>query len=174
MSILDIIKSRRSVRDFTNEEIPGSAIEALVDALRWAPSAGNLQSRKFYFVFNEDVRNKLAQTGLKQDFVSFIAHAPLVIVACADRQIASRYGERGIHLYCIQDTAASVQNLLLAAHELGLGTCWVGAFKEAKVREILKLPENLVPVAIVPVGYPARIPKITDRISKMDAVKLVP
>jgi nitroreductase len=173
MSILDIIKNRRSVRDFTNEEIPGSAVEALVDALRWAPSAGNLQSRKFYFVFNEDVKKKLAQTGLKQDFVSFIARAPLVIVACADHQLASRYGERGIHLYCIQDTAASVQNLLLAAHELGLGTCWVGAFKEEKVREILNLPENLIPVAIVPVGYPARIPKAPDRVSSQDAVEMI-
>ncbi len=173
MSILDTIKNRRSVRDFTNEEISGSAIEALVDALRWAPSAGNLQSRKFYFLFNEDVRNKLAQTGLKQDFVSFIAHAPLVVVACADRQIASRYGERGIHLYCIQDTAASIQNLLLAAHELGIGACWVGAFKEEKVREILNLPDNLIPVAIVPVGYPARIPKAPDRVSRQGAVEMI-
>jgi nitroreductase len=173
MSILDIIKDRRSVRNFTNEEIPGSAIEALVDALRWAPSAGNLQSRKFYFVFNEEVKNKLAQTGLKQDFVSFIARAPLVIVACADRQVASRYGERGIHLYCIQDTSASVQNLLLAAHELGLGTCWVGAFKEEKVREILNLPDNLIPVAIVPVGYPAQIPKTPDRVSRQGAVEMI-
>ncbi len=173
MSILDTIKSRRSVRDFTNEEIPESAIEALVDALRWAPSAGNLQSRKFYFVFNEEVRNKLAQTGLKQDFVSFIARAPLVVVACADHQIASRYGVRGIHLYCIQDTAASVQNLLLAAHELGLGACWVGAFKVDKVREILNLPDNLIPVAIVPVGYPARIPKAPDRVSRQGTVEMI-
>ena len=173
MSILDIIKNRRSVRNFTNEEIPGSVVEALIDALRWVPSAGNLQSRKFYFVFNEDVRKKLAQTGLKQDFVSFIAHAPLVIVACADHQIASRYGERGIHLYCIQDTAASVQNLLLAAHELGLGACLVGAFKEEKVREILNLPDNLIPVAIVPVGYPACIPKAPDRVSRQSAVEMI-
>jgi len=175
MSILDIIKSRRSVRDLTNQAIPESAIEALIDALRWAPIAGNLQSRKFYFVFNEDVRNKLAQAGLKQDFVSFIARASLVVVACADHQIASRYGERGIHLYCIQDTAASVQNLLLAAHELGLGlgACWVGAFNEEKVREILNLPDNLIPVVIVPVGYSAWIPKAPDRVSIVDAVQFV-
>ena len=120
MNILEVIKSRRSVRDFTDQKIPESAINVLVDALRWAPSAGNLQSRKFYFVFNEEVRNKLAQAGLKHDFVSFIARAPLVVVACADLRLSSRYGERGTNLYCIQDTAASVQNLLLAAHALGL------------------------------------------------------
>ncbi len=174
MNILDIIKNRRSVRDFADQQIPESAIDALIEALRWAPSAGNLQSRKFYFVFNEDIRNKLAQAGLRHDFVSFIARAPLVIVACADLRISSQYGERGKHLYCIQDTAASVQNLLLTAHDLGLGTCWAGAFNEEKVKEILNLPDNLRPVAIVPVGYPARIPKAPARVSKVEAVELVP
>src|SRR5574341_138846 len=174
MNILDAIKNRRSVRDFTDRKIPESAIDALIDAVRWAPSAGNLQSRKFYFVFNEDVRNRLAQAGFRQDYVSFIARAPLVIVTCADLRIASRYGERGTHLYCVQDTAASVQNLLLAAHELGLGACWVGAFKEENVREILDLPHYLRPVVIVPVGYPARTPKAPDRVSREEAVEFVP
>lgn len=174
MSILDVIRSRRSVRDFTDREIPESAIDALIEALRWAPSAGNLQSRKFYFVFNEDVRKKLAQAELKQNLAGFIASAPLVVVACADHRIASRYGERGRHLYSIQDTAASIQNLLLAANDLGLGTCWVGAFKEESVANILDLPDNLRPVAIIPVGYPARIPKAPDRVSKVEVVKFVP
>ena len=174
MNILDVIKTRRSVRDFTDRKILESAIDALIDAVRWAPSAGNLQSRKFYFVSNEDIRNRLAQTGFRQDFVSFVARAPLVVVACADLRISSRYGERGTNLYCIQDTAASVQNLLLAAHELGLCACWVGAFKEEKVGEILDLPDYLRPVVIVPVGYPSRVPKAPDRVSKEDAVVFVP
>ncbi len=73
MSILDIIKNRRSVREFKDLEIPESAIDVLIEALRWAPSAGNLQSRKFYFVFNETMRNKLSRAGLRHDFVGFIA-----------------------------------------------------------------------------------------------------
>jgi nitroreductase len=174
MTILDIIKNRRSVRDFTDREIPGTAVYDLIEALRWAPSAGNLQSRKFYFVFNEAVRNKLARAGFRQDFVSFIAQAPLVIVACADLHLSARYGERGRDLYCIQDTAASIQNLLLAAHDLGLGACWVGAFKEETVREILNLPDTLRPVAMVPVGYPARTPKAPARVSRDEAVELLP
>ncbi len=174
MNILEIIKTRRSVREFIDRKIPENAIDVLIEAIRWAPSAGNLQSRKFYFVFNEELRKKLAQAELKQNFASFITRAPLVVVACADHQLASRYGERGIRLYSIQDTAASVQNLLLAAHDLGLGTCWVGAFKEENVKEILNLPDNLVPVAVIPVGYPALTPKAPDRVSRMDAVKLVP
>ena len=174
MSILDIIKNRRSVREFKDQEIPESEIDVLIEALRWAPSAGNLQSRKFYFVLNEAVRNKLAQTGLRHDYVSFIARAPLVVVACADLRIASRYAERGINLYCIQDTAASVQNLLLAAHDLGLGTCWVGAFNEDLVKEILDMPDYLRPVVIVPVGYPAKTPKAPERFPKSDCVVVLP
>jgi nitroreductase len=173
MNIIDIIKNRRSVRDFTDQEIPEDAANILIEAIRWAPSAGNLQSRKFYFVFNKDIRNKLAQAGLKPGFVSFIANAPLVIVACVDYRLASQYKERGKLLYCIQDCAASVQNLLLAAHDLGLGTCWVGAFKEETLREILGLPENLRPVAIVPVGYPARTPKAPERLPVADAVEIL-
>ena len=174
MNILDIIKNRRSVREFKDQEIPESAIDVLIEALRWAPSAGNLQSRQFYFVFNEAIRNKLAQTGLRHDYVSFIARAPLVVVGCADLRIASRYKERGTDLYCIQDTAASVQNLLLAAHDLGLGTCWVGAFKEDEVKKILEMPDYLRPVVLVPVGYPAKTPKAPARLPTDDCVKVLP
>lgn len=173
MTILEIIKSRRSVRDFTDKKLPETAVEALADALLWAPSAGNLQSRKFYFVFNEDVRNRLAQAGLRQNFVSFIAQAPLVVVVCADLRIASSYGERGKLLYSIQDTAASIQNLLLAAHHLGLGTCWVGAFKEESVKDTLGLSDYLRPVAMIPVGYPSRTPKAPARVSRNEAVELI-
>ncbi len=173
MNILDVIKNRRSVREFKDQEIPESAIDVLIEALRWAPSAGNLQSRKFYFVLNEALRNKLAQAGLRRDFVSFIVRAPLVVVACADLRIAARYGERGTNLYGIQDTAASVQNLLLAAHDQGLGTCWVGAFKENRVKEILDMQDYLRPVVLVPVGYPAKIPKAPDRLPKDDCVKVL-
>ncbi len=174
MNIHDVIKNRRSVREFVDREIPGEAVDLLVEALRWAPSAGNLQSRKFYFVFNEDLRNRLVQAGFKHDFVSFIARAPLVIVACADHHIASQYGERGKNLYCIQDTAASIQNMLLAAQALGLGTCWVGAFREDRVSEILGLPDNLRPVALIPVGYPGKIPNVPERRPKSDAVEILP
>jgi nitroreductase len=173
MSILDIIKSRRSVRDFTGQKIPESAITVLIEALRWAPSAGNLQSRKFYFVFKEEIRIKLAQAGFRENLVSFIVRAPLVVVACADHRIASHYGDRGRNLYCIQDSAASVQNLLLAAHDLGLGTCWTGAFKEEKVKEILNLPAHLRPVVIVPVGYPANTPQTPPRISVTEVAEMI-
>lgn len=85
-----------------------------------------------------------------------VAEASVVIVVCADEALAQeRYGERGRTLYCIQDTAAAVQNILLAAYALGLGTCWVGAFIEDQVRKAINAPVNMRPVALIPVGYPA-------------------
>jgi nitroreductase len=155
MGILDIIMRRRSVRDFTDRELPGAVIDILIEALRWAPSAGNLQSRKFYFVFDGAVRRALAKAALDQNF---IARAPLVVVACLDRRIAVRYGDRGVNLYSIQDAAVSVMAMMLAAQEQGIGTCWVGAFNEFDVVEILDLPDHLRPVAVIPVGWPARVP----------------
>jgi nitroreductase len=170
MNLLDIIKNRRSVREFKDQEIPESSIDVLIEALRWAPSAGNLQSRKFYFVLNKDVKRKLAKAAFNQNFV---ASAPLTIVACIDRSIAGRYGDRGINLYCIQDAAASIMSLMLAAREQGLGSVWVGAFNESEVFEILGLTHNERPVAIVPVGYPASVPGTPPRRSKEEVVEWV-
>lgn len=173
MHILDIIKSRRSVRSFVDREIPAKAIDGLVEALLWAPSAGNLQSRRFYFVFNEAVRRKLAMTEFRGGLAGFIAHAPLVVVACVDYHLISPYRERGRELYCIQDAAASIQNMMLVAQDLGLGSCWVGAFKEEQVESVLGLPDHLRPVALIPVGYPARTPKTPGRVPKTSAVTIV-
>jgi nitroreductase len=170
MSILDTIKNRRSIRDFKDQEIPDEAISALIEAIRWAPSAGNIQSRKFYFVFDQNTKKKLAKAALNQNFIS---EAPLAVVACLDRRIAVRYGDRGVNLYSIQDVAASVMNMMLTAHELGLGSVWVGAFNEFEVFEHLNLPDNLRPIAIIPIGYPAKIPKPTPRVSTNEIVEFV-
>ncbi len=170
MSILDIIKNRRSIRDFKDQEIPDKAVGDLIEAIRWAPSAGNMQSRKFYFVFDQNAKKKLAKAALNQHFIS---EAPLVVVACLDRRIAVRYGDRGVNLYSIQDVAASVMNMMLAAHELGLGSVWVGAFNEFEVFEHLHLPDNLRPIAIIPVGYPSRTPRPTPRVQAEEIVEFV-
>ncbi len=161
MDILDIIKGRRSVRDFLERDIPESIVNELIEALIWAPSAGNLQARKFIFVKDKGLKKRLAHAALGQ---SFIAEAPLVIVACADHIRILRYGSRGINLYTIQDVSASIMNMMLLAHARGLGTVWVGAFDESLVKDILGLPEHLRPVAIVPVGYPRRVPSALRRL----------
>jgi nitroreductase len=171
MDILSVIKGRRSVRDFLIKEIPEELINELVEALIWAPSAGNLQARRFIFVKNPEIKKKLARAALGQ---SFIAEAPLVLVGCADlERIARRYGSRGMNLYVIQDVSASIMQLMLFAHEKGLGTVWVGAFDEKAVSDILHLPSHLRPVAIVPVGYPARIPPPPPRRPLKDLIEFV-
>lgn len=168
MEVFRAVRERRSIRDFQEREIPEEIIDRLIDSLIWAPSAGNLQSRKFYFSRDKAIKEKLAAAALNQRFIS---EAPLVIVGCADSRIANRYGERGINLYSIQDVAVSIMGLMLVAYENGLGTVWVGAFKEGEVHKILEMPPNLRPVAIVPVGYPAKIPQAPKRASRAEAVE---
>ena len=184
--ILETIRERRSIRNFQDAHIPEEAVDALIEALRWAPSAGNLQSRKFFFVFNDDKKKKLAAAAGNPDFVArmkklvknalnlnFVSKAPLVVVACLDRRISTRYGERGVNLYSIQDVAASVMNMMLTAHELGLGSVWVGAFDENTVGEVMGLPDNLRPVALIPIGYPSAVPAPTPRMLGEEAVEFV-
>lgn len=115
-----------------------------------APSAGNLQARDFIVVSNKITKQKLAQAALDQ---SFIGNAPVVIVIVANIDRSSRiYRSRG-ELYAIQDATAAVMNLLLAAHSRGLATCWVGAFDEYAVCDILGIPQRATPIAIIPVGH---------------------
>jgi nitroreductase len=168
MDILKTIRQRRSVRDFKAKEIPEGVMNKLIESLIWAPSAGNLQSRKFYLVKDDGLKKKLVNAALGQ---SFIALAPLVVVGCTDSRISYRYGERGVYLYCIQDVALSIMGMMLVAVEEGLSSTWVGAFHEEDVSRALDLPTNLRPVAIVPVGYPERVPEAPLRVSKAEAVE---
>jgi len=156
MDVLEAIRGRRSVRAFKSQNVSQELVEKLVDAARWAPSAGNIQPWGFIIVRRPEIKRGLAEAALHQ---TFIEEAPVVIVACADENRSSQgYGVRGKTLYCIQDTAAAVQNIHLAAYSLGLGTCWVGAFSEEEARKILKVPRGVRPVAMIPVGYPAEAP----------------
>ncbi len=170
MTVLQVIKERRSIRRFQSKPIPKDLVDQLIESLIWAPSAGNLQSRKFCFIYNKHIKEQLVKSAWGQ---SFIAEAPLVVVCCADHRIGTYYGSRGKELYALQDVAASIQNLLLVAHELGLATVWIGAFQEEGVTEILKLPSYLRPVAIIPVGYPAEHPIAPRRMPKEKAIVVI-
>jgi nitroreductase len=168
MDMLRVVKERRSVRDFHKKDIPQNIIDKLIEALIWAPSAGNLQARKFYFVKDAGVKKKIAVAALNQHF---LAEAPLVVVGCTDSRISYRYKERGVYLYSIQDVACSLMSMMLVAYENGLGSVWVGAFHEDTVFEILDLPKHLRPVALVAIGYPSKIPSPPPRVSKEEAVE---
>jgi nitroreductase len=161
MELSEAIKRRRSIRTFKKQDVPEETVEKLIDAARWAPSAGNIQPWEFVIVRKPAVKKKLAQAALNE---AFVEEAPVVIVVCADeKRSLMGYGFRGKTLYCIQDTAAATQNILLTAHSLGLGTCWIGAFNEDEAKEAVNAPEEIRPVAIIPVGYPNEVPSQRNR-----------
>ncbi len=170
MNIIKAVRERRSIRKFIEKDIPEDILSSLMDALIWAPSAGNLQSRRFFFVKNKEIKHLLAGAALNQ---RFIHDAPVAIVCCTDSSISRHYGQRGTDLYTIQDVSASIMGMMLVAHEEGLGTVWIGAFNDDQVTAVLDLPFNLRPVAMVPVGYPASIPKAPERVSKEHAVQVI-
>jgi nitroreductase len=148
-----LFRRRFSCRRFRPDPVPRAAIEAMLEAAVWAPNGGNLQPWRFVVVLPAALRGALAGAAYGQGFV---AAAPAVVVVCAvPAESARHYGPRGRDLYCLQDTAAATENLLLAATELGLAACWVGAFDERAVARVLDVPEGWRPVALVPVGFPA-------------------
>ncbi len=162
MECMEAIKGRRSIRKFKDLAVEKEKIEELLNAAQMAPSAGNLQARDFITVSNRIIKQKLAKAALGQ---SFIEQAPVVIIVVANIERYSRiYKSRG-EFYAIEDAAACIENLLLSAHSLGLGTCWVGAFDENEVSELLKIPDKILPVAIIPVGYPDEKPSSPPRIA---------
>ena len=161
VDVFKAIFERRSVRKFKSEPVPDELIFKIVEAGVWAPSAGNVQPWEVILIKNPETKEKLARAALNQ---GFIAEAPIVLVVCVDLEKAGwAYGERGVNLYCLQDSGAAIQNMLLAAYALGLGGCWVGAFYEDEIKKILGIPRGFRPVAIVPIGYPASKPSKTPR-----------
>lgn len=162
MDLFEAIENRRSIRRYQEDQpVDEAIVERLLRAAVAAPTAGNAQPWHFLVVRSATSRRDLSAAALGQDL---LVQAPVVIVVCADLDRANRaYGSRGESLYCLQDTAAAVQNLLLAATAEGLGTCWVGAFDEKQASRSLALDAHLRPVALVPVGHPAERPAARPR-----------
>ncbi len=156
MEFLELAKNRRSIRRFKDEAISDEQLGRLIEAAISAPSGGNCQPWHFYVIKDDEKKHDIATKAFNQ---AFIATAPAVIVVCREPETsAAKYADRGRNLYSIQDTAAAVQNILLCAVSMGLGGCWCGAFDEKILSEILELPAERKPVAVVPVGVPAVTP----------------
>ena len=171
MDFYELAQSRRSIRKFKKENVPVEDIEKIIKSAQYAPSAGNCQSWHFFIIIDKNIQAEIKNKSCNQ---SFILTAPVFIIVCADiEKSEKRYGERGRDLYCIQDTAAAIQNILLCAKSLGLGTCWCGDFNENTLSEILNLQKNLRPVAIIPVGYPVNEPVSKNRRPINEIVTLV-
>ena len=149
MNVFEAIKKRRSVRSFLDKSIEDEKLNAVLEAGRLAPSAGNRQEWRFVVVEDLNVRRRIAVAANGQ---SFVGEAPVVIVACAVTN--GHVMSCGQPCYPI-DVAIALDHISLAAVELGLGTCWIGAFNEGKVKEILGIPEEVRVVELMPIGYPA-------------------
>ena len=159
--LMKIIKERRSIRRFTKEDVPEDLVLKFLEAARWAPSAGDVQDWEFIVIRDNDIKEQLSNAALRQ---AAVKKAPVVIAVCANQIRASRtYRSRGANLYCYQDSAAAIQNLLLTIHANGYGAVWVGAFDDKKVAEILKTPDGIRPIALIPIGRPAEHPSPTYR-----------
>ena len=156
MNFLQLAAARKSIRSYLDTPVPDEMIKQLLEAARLAPSAGNLQAWHFYVIKSKEVQKQVFEKCYP---VQWIKKAPVLIVVAADRnKSSSRYMERGAELYCLQDTAAAIENILLCAKSIGLGSCWVGAFSEEAMTEILHLKEDVRPIAILPIGYAAEEP----------------
>lgn len=157
MDTIEAINRRRSIRRYLDKPVEFEKITALIDAARKAPSAGNLQDWNFIIVSEKDLVKQAAQYCVDQ---YWIQTAPILIIVCAlPEKHEMYYGLRGKRLYNIQDCAAAIQNMLLAATDMGLGTCWIGAFEEEKMRSLFAIPQDVRPQAIITIGYSDETPQ---------------
>jgi len=149
LDLIETIKTRRSIRRFKSTKVSDRLIDSLIDSARHAPSAGDTQPWEFVVVKDKGVKERLAETHAFSDFV---VEAPVCIVVLANEKISPNY-------FAI-DVACAIENLLLAAHNFGLGACWVAVFDplnpnfERHVRAVLNVPSHLRVIAMVPVGHP--------------------
>ncbi len=157
MDVLKAIRSRRSVRAYDSREVEEDKLVKVLESGRLSPSAGNRQERRFVVVRDARTRKALSLAARDQKFV---AEAPVVIAACSiEKEYTMACGQLAYPI----DTAIAVDHMTLQAVEEGLGTCWIGAFDEKKVKEILNIPDNVRVVSLLPLGYPGDIPRPKSR-----------
>lgn len=160
MEVLEAIRGRRSIRRYQKKEVPEEIVMQVLEAGRWAPSAHNSQPRRFIVIREEKTRRELAQIA---PYGSFLSEAPVAIAVVIDPSLSN---------HPVEDGAAATQNMLLAAHALGLGSCWVGSYGssyEEAAKRILGIPRDRRLLSIVSLGYAAE----SGGSSRIDLAKLV-
>lgn len=162
MNVIEAIRTRRSIRKYRTDPVSAGALEAVLDAARWAPSWANTQCCRLVVVEQPEIKVRIAE-ALSPSNPAFdaVRSAPVLIVACAEvGRSGFKKGEPATDKgdWFMFDVALAMQNLALAAHELGLGTVHVGLFDASKVENILQVPGGVWVVAMIPLGYPAEQP----------------
>jgi nitroreductase len=148
MDFLELVKKRRSVRNYLDKPVSDELLEKVLEAGRLAPSACNNQPQVFIVIKDPASRQKLANVYKREWFL----RAPVLIAVCSDRSVSWKSAD-GRDSAAI-DAAIALDHMTLAAAEIGLGTCWVCAFDSAEAKKALMLPDKIDPVAFCPLGYP--------------------
>jgi nitroreductase len=157
MDVFTAISQRCSVRTYKTIDVEEDKLKKILEAARLSPSASNRQDWKFIIVRNKETRKKLAKAAFGQ---SFIAEAPIVIVACGTEPNAMLACGQPAHTI---DVSIAFAYMILQAYELGLGTCWIGAFSEEEAKKALSIPEDIRVVGMTPLGYPNQRPSQKSR-----------
>jgi len=157
MEFYKVIKTRRSIRSYSEKDIPPDVIKRILDAARIAPSGNNRQPWSFIVVKDHERKKKIAEASYGQ---GFITEAPVVVVCCAQRYPNS-YEPWKDNCY-LADAIIAIDHLVLAARNEGLGTCWIGAIHDKQVKELLNVPDEVDVVMVIPIGYPASESAFTD------------
>jgi nitroreductase len=160
MDVLEAIRNRRSIRRYHGKDVPDEKLTQVLEAGRWAPSAHNSQCRRFIVAKDEKTRKELARIAA---YGSFLSEAPVAIAVVIDPSSSN---------HPVEDGAAATQNMLLAAHAIGLGSCWIGAYGsgyEDRARRILGIPDDKRLLSLISLGYPAE----SGGSSRMELSKLV-
>ena len=155
MEVSKAIKERRSIKKYLNKDVPLRTILELIDAAHQAPSSGNLQNWRFIIVKNQKTKERIAEACLDQTWMS---EAPVLIVICSDREHLRSYYEKHTNTYSIQNCALAAQNLMLRAHSLKLGTCFVSGFSKMAIKSELEIGEGIEPESVIAIGFPTEKP----------------
>lgn len=159
MDFLEVVKKRKSIRRFKDKQVEEEKIRKILEVVRQAPSAGNLQPYKVFVVKNLKKRQAIASAGYNQEA---LAQAPIIFVFCIAPWISGQYyGRRGEELYAVEDGSIACAYAQLAATNLGLSSCWIATFNNRAIRDILSA--ELIPIALLPIGYPAEDPLRPDK-----------
>jgi nitroreductase len=162
MDVLEAVKTRRSIRKFMDKPVEEEKLRAVLDAVRMAPSWANYQCWRLVVVKDKSVKEQISAYSYVESFfaakgykanpsMKALAQAPVVVVLCAD---PGRSGVLWDQHYYLVDMGIAAENLMLAAHGLGLGSVFVGVYDESKIKDLLKIPPSIRIVGLFPIGYP--------------------
>jgi len=157
MDVFTAISQRSSVRSYKATDVEEDKLKKILEAARLSPSASNRQEWKFIVVKNKETKKKLAKAAFGQ---SFVGEAPVVIVACGTESKSMMGCGQPTHTV---DVSIACAFMILQAYALGLGTCWIGAFREDEAKKLLNIPEGVRVVAMTPLGYPDELPSKKSR-----------